>query len=184
MSFSARYLPAVLLTILSLPILLWAQAVSKQPVKGPRGSVSGRVTIKEKGAEGVVVSLRNSDFRNPFESLPRATTDQDGFYRIPNVAPGSYEVSPSAPAFVPSELREPRGKTVLVGEDENIDNINFALVRGGVITGKVTDADGRPVIQQQVNIYRAEVFEQQGQGQPRQIFSSGNSQTDDRGIYR
>src|SRR6185369_4820797 len=58
MSFSARYLPAVLLTILSFPISLWAQAAPKQPAKAPRGSISGRVTIKEKAAVGVVVSLR------------------------------------------------------------------------------------------------------------------------------
>ena len=181
MSFSACYLPAVLLTILSLPTLLWAQVAPKQTTKA-RGSISGRVTIKAKGAEGVVVVLRKSEQMNPFETMRKATTDQDGFYRIADVAPGNYEVQPSAPALVPTDLKEQRGKPVLVGEDENVEDINFALVRGGVITGKVTDADGRPVIQQQVNIFRVEVFEQQGQ--QRQIFSAGAGQTDDRGIYR
>jgi hypothetical protein len=186
MSFSTRYLPAVLLTILSLPTLLWAQGVSKQAAKAPRGSISGKVTIKEKSAPGVVVSLRKTDSTNPFEQSQKGTTDQDGLYRIANVPPGSYEVTPSAPAFVPADPQAPKGKTVLVGEDENIDNINFALVRGGVITGKVTDADGRPVMQQQVNIFRVEMFEQQQQQgqQMRQYFPSGGGQTDDRGIYR
>jgi len=40
MSFSAHYLLAVLLTILSLPTLLWAQAVPQQPTKAPRASIS------------------------------------------------------------------------------------------------------------------------------------------------
>ena len=181
MSFSARYLPAVLLTILSLATSLWAQATPKQTSKAARGSISGRVTIKEKSAEGVVVSLRK-DLASPFEAAQRATTDQDGFYRIANVAPGTYEVTPSAPAFVPSNAKEPKAKTVLVGEDENIEDINFALVRGGVITGRVTDADGRPVIQQQVNIFLVASFEQQSQ--QRQIFATAGGQTDDRGIYR
>jgi hypothetical protein len=182
MSFSARYLPAVLLTILSISTSLWAQAVAKQTSKAPRGSISGRVTLKGKGAEGVVVMIRKSEPTNPYEAMQRATTDQDGFYRIANVAPGNYEISPSAPAFVPSDWKEPKSKSVLVGEDENVENIDFALVRGGVITGKVTDADGRPVIQQPVNIFRVEAFDQKSQQD--RVFASGGGQTDDRGIYR
>src|SRR5215207_7883962 len=186
MSFSAHYLPAVLLIILSLPISLSAQATPKQTVKTPRATISGRVTIKEKGAAGVVVSLRKSDFTTPFDQLPRAMTDHDGFYRIANVPPGSYDVTPAAPAFVSATTKEQRAaKTVLVGEDEDIESINFALVRGGVITGRVTDADGRPVIQQQVFIFRSDAFEQQPQGQPqRPVFAASGVQTDDRGIYR
>jgi len=112
-------------------------------------------------------------------------TDAQGFYRIANVAPGAYEASPSTPAFIPADSKEAKGKTLLVGEDENVEDINFTLVRGGVITGKVTDADGHPVIQQQVYIYRAADFEQ-GRGQPSspQVFAAGGAPTDDRGIYR
>src|ERR1044072_1026471 len=78
MSFSARSLPAVLLTILSIPISLWAQAAPKQqPTKAPRGSISGRVTIKEKPAIGVVVSIRKGEQRDPFEGGLRGTTAQE-----------------------------------------------------------------------------------------------------------
>lgn len=187
MSFSAHYLIAVLLTIFSFPTSLWAQSAPKTP----GGSISGRVTIKEKGVFGVVVALRKIEPGNANERVPRVTTDQDGFYRFMNVAAGSYGVSPSVPAFVPANARDARdaidrrGKTVLVGEDENVENINFALVRGGVITGKVTDGDGRPVIQQQVYIYLASDFEQRrGQQLSRQYFGVGSVPTDDRGIYR
>lgn len=185
MSFSAHYLFAVLLTIVSLPISLQAQSAPKETLKIARGSISGRVTIKEKGVFGVAVALRKSDPGNAVERIPRAMTDQDGFYRITDVAPGTYDVSPSAPAFVPTEAREPRGKTVLIGENENVENINFTLARGGVITGRVTDADGHPVIAQQVFIYRAGDFEQRrGQPQQPQIYAAGSASTDDRGIYR
>lgn len=182
MCFSARYLPAVLLTLLSLAPSLCAQSTTKQTSKVPRGSVSGRVTIKEKGAPGVIMGLRRSESFNPGEPYLRATTDHDGFYRIGNVAPGSYSITPSAPAFVMVETRDSRIKSVLVGDDENVEGINFALVRGGVITGRVTDADGRPVIEQQVNVYSTDVFEKQFPERP--IFPVNSVQTDDRGVYR
>jgi hypothetical protein len=65
-------------------------------------------------------------------------------------------------------------------EGERVDGIDFALIRGGVITGKVTDADGRPVVEQRVNLISA-----QAPTNPRQpINSFSGVQTDDRGIYR
>jgi hypothetical protein len=186
MRFSARYMPAVVLAFLSLTASASAQTVTRQTNKAPRGTVSGRITIKEKPAAGVVVGMRRSDNFMPFEPYQKATTDQEGFYRITNVAAGTYEILPSAPAHVMADLKDSRSKSVIVGEDENVEGINFAMVRGGVITGRVTDADGRPVIQQQVTLYSADAFDQpQGpQAQPRQVFQTGSGQTDDRGVYR
>ncbi|HKG81415.1 MAG TPA: carboxypeptidase regulatory-like domain-containing protein [Pyrinomonadaceae bacterium] len=182
MSFSGRYVPAVLLACLSMTGSLFAQSTTKQTSKAPRGTVSGRVTIKDKGAAGVVIGIRKSEDFSRLEPMLRATTDQDGFYRLTNVAAGSYNLIPSAPGFVTADPKDMWNKTVILGEDENVEGINFALVRGGVITGRVTDADGRPVIEQQVNIFRVEAFEQQSR--QREIYSAGSAQTDDRGIYR
>ena len=182
MSFSIRFLSAVVIVLVSPPASLWAQSAAKQPSKAARGSVSGRITIKEKGVPGVVVSMRKVDNLPPLGPYQRATTDQDGSYRITNVEPGNYEVTPVTPAFVPAGTKDNvKTKTVLVDEDENVDNINFALVRGGVITGRVTDADGRPVIQQEVNLYFATAFDRVPQ---QQVFRATAVQTDDRGIYR
>ncbi len=150
MSFSAPYLAAVLLTILSLSTSLFGQSTTKETAKVPRGSISGRVTIKDRGVPGIAIGWRKGDVYTPFEPYQKTTTDQDGFYRISNLAPGSYSIQAAAPAFVVSDTGRQKG--VLVGEDENVEGINFALVRGGVITGRVTDADGRPVIEQQVNV--------------------------------
>ena len=179
MSFSAPYLAAVLLTILSLSASLFGQSTTKETAKVPRGSISGRVTIKDRGVPGIAIGWRKGDVYTPFEPYQKTTTDQDGFYRISNLAPGSYSLMAAAPAYVVSDTGRQKG--VLVGEDENVEGINFSLVRGGVITGRVTDADGRPVIEQQVNFYQAEMYEQKVQ---RQIYAAGSVQTDDRGIYR
>ncbi len=186
MRFSARYLSTFLLT-LSLPTLLAAQSVTPQTNKTPRSSISGRVTVKDKGVGGVLVALRkNNEIQMPNDPVQKAITDPDGFYRITSVAPGNYEVFPTLPAFVPTERRDVRSKLVLVGDDDNVEGINFAMVRGGVITGRITDADGRPLIQQQVNIYQEGAFNQpqlpQRPSPP--IFPVASVQTDDRGIYR
>lgn len=187
MRFSASYLCTALLTALSFPTLLFAQITTVQTSKTPRSTVSGRVTIKEKGVGGVMVALRKSEVQMPYEPLQKATTDPDGFYRITNVAAGNYEVAPTVPAFVPAVKGDARAKNILVGDDDNVEGVNFTLVRGGVITGRVTDADGRPLIQQQVTIFQENAFNQLPQQQQqiqRPIFPATIAQTDDRGIYR
>ena len=181
MCFSARYLPTVLLTILSLSASLCAQSTTKQPGKVPRGSVSGRVTIKENGAAGVVIGLRKGELYTSGEPYLKATTDQDGFYRFGNLTPGNYSLVLAAPAFVMTR-KDSQSKNVVVSEDESVEGINFALVRGGVITGRVTDGEGRPLIAQQVKVYTVEVFERRLKDQP--VYPEREVQTDDRGIYR
>ena len=184
MSSSLVRAVTVSLVILLPSLRVFAQTqVTPKPVKS-LGSVSGKVTIKGKGAPGVVVALHRPDFFNPFESTARATTDQDGNYKINNVAAGAYQVSFGAVGYVPAKNIS-GFRNIAVGDGENIENINFALVRGGVITGKITDADGRPLIEQAVRLFRADIPDQPGQqdqAQPRQ--SINESITDDRGIYR
>ena len=182
MSSSTRFFAFVLLTLLCASGSLRAQSQSKTTAKTPGGSVSGRVTIKDKPAVGVTVGLRKTAQVLPMEKTYRAITDQEGVYRIANVPAGTYEIAPAAPAYVAAtDANYPRGKNVIVGDDEEVEDINFSLVRGGVITGKITDADGRPLVQQPVYLYRASDFQQQPM---RQVFSANSVQTDDRGIYR
>ena len=182
MSSSTRFFAVVLLMLLCLPVSVFAQSQTKTPVKTPRGSVSGRVMIKDKPAAGVTIGLRQTMNIFPNEKSFRAITDQEGIYRISNVPAGTYDIMVVAPAYVNPELAVgARGKNIIVAEDENVEDINFSLVRGGVITGKITDSDGRPLVQQNVYIFRAADFQQQPM---RQVSPTGSVQTDDRGIYR
>jgi len=181
MRSSARSALLAFLTLLCFASSLSAQSPGKPPApKASVGSVSGRVTIKDKPAAGVMVGLRKSDMMSPYEQFSKAVTDANGSYRITNVPPGAYGVAPVVPAFVSPDVDG--RKSVLVGEDENVEGINFSLVRGGVITGKVTDADGRPVIQQQVEVYRVDALDKRTPQRP--AYPEFNGQTDDRGIYR
>ena len=52
------------------------------------------------------------------------------------------------PALVPASQLG----SVVVSEGEQVEDVNLLLVPGGVITGKITDSEGEPVIGQAVRI--------------------------------
>ena len=184
MRFTKPSLAVVLSFLLGLTSASLSAQVKVAPTK-PAASISGRVSIKDKGAAGIVVGLRRSDMPGPYEILPHAATDQDGNYKIQNVQPGSYEVIFVGGAYVSADPPNSRGRSVVVAEGENVEGIDLALVRGGVITGRVTDADNRPIIDQPVELFRADAFKPPANQQPRQpVFPINRTMTDDRGIYR
>ena len=160
-----------------------AQSQTKPIKKMLTGTVSGRVTIKGKGSPRVVVGLRAREFGpQPAPSI-KASTDQDGYYRISEVPAGIYQVEPIAPGWVIADAPGygARGSGLLIKEGEAVDGIDFALLRGGVITGKVTDAEGRVVIDEPINLFRLDPINQRGSAYS---FAPRGFQTDDRGIYR
>lgn len=144
-------------------------------------SVSGRVTARGKGVPAVTVFA----FTQPFmgQGAPvKAVTDQDGNYRLTNIPPGNYQVSPFAPVYISAEPTPggSRGKSLILSEGDDVQNIDFSLERGGVITGKVTDAEGRPAIEERI-ILTAEVQNKTDGSAP--VYGE-RYMTDDRGVYR
>jgi protocatechuate 3,4-dioxygenase beta subunit len=142
------------------------------------GSISGKVTIKGNGVAGIVVGARPTRQSGPRRTTLMATTDQQGNYRLANIAPGQYEIIPAAPQFVPAQ--QAPEKTLVVAEGEDLENVDFALVRGGVVTGKVVDADGKPVIEEPVQLFSIGGPE----GNPMVLMNLFAGNTDDRGVYR
>jgi Carboxypeptidase regulatory-like domain len=163
----------IVCTLLLLSTVVSAQSQSAVD-KPATSTISGKVTVGGKGVWGIVVGLVISDqYRSNFHPTRfRSTTDEDGNYRITNVPPGTYEVIPASPSYVATEGR----KSLVVGKNETVANIDIALERGGVITGKVTDADGRPVVEEEVSVLAATTTH-------RALYFR-NIRTDDRGIYR
>jgi hypothetical protein len=169
-------------------LICWAAATaSAQAAQAPgTNTVTGRVTVNDKPAQGVAVVLLPMSAYGPPErkAVARATTDEDGRFRLTNIAAGRYQVMPITPTFVvpgrSSSFRE-HARNVSLMDGETIEGIDFALVRGGVITGRVTDADGRPVIGENVRLALA------GQSNNQRgafFFNPFMYQTDDRGVYR
>ena len=149
------------------------------------GSITGRVTLATKGVAGVTVTITMSG--DAFSGLGlklSAITDDEGRFRLSNLPPRTYVVWPFVPAFVVAEATGvyPLGKNVTVVAGETVEDINFTLTRGAVITGKVTDTTGRAVTDERVRILPV-------QDHLRRLVSSiypsiNDIRTDDRGIYR
>jgi protocatechuate 3,4-dioxygenase beta subunit len=155
-------------------------------------TISGRITVEGQPAPGVeVILLRDDDWRRidfglGISPLTAATTDSEGRYKLSNVAAGPYVLMAHAPAYVvqTSERRRRNnsGKPLNVAENDNLENVDVTMTRGGVVTGKVTDEDGRPVIAESVTIFR---LDQQGKRVETDAFEPfGREETDDQGIYR
>jgi len=152
--------------------------------------ISGRVTIDGEPAQGAEVMLRRGDDRRiqlgvGIPPILTATTDAEGRYKFSDVAAGGYIVSVHAPAYalqVERRRRSDAGKGLNVSENDNLENVDLTMTRGGVVTGKVTDEDGRPVIAESVTVFR---LDQQGKRIQTNAFEPfGREETDDQGIYR
>jgi len=177
----------LVLVLLSFTVAASAQTAANKAT----GVITGRVTAGGQPAAGVDVILRssaNSDVVDILQSTPAvtATTDGDGNYRLAGVAPGGYRVVAYAPAYIieGNITAFTPGKPVNVAEGEAVENINFSLTRGGVVTGTVTDPDGRPVIAESVKAYKLDENGKRQKSGVTVFDLTGGWQTDDRGVYR
>src|SRR5688572_14785432 len=94
------------------------------------GSITGRVTMANKGVAGVMVTITMSGDALAGSGLKlSALTDDEGRFRLTNLAPRTYFVWPFVPSFVVSEATGiyPQGKSVSVLEGEAAEEINFTL---------------------------------------------------------
>ncbi|HSE15879.1 MAG TPA: carboxypeptidase regulatory-like domain-containing protein [Pyrinomonadaceae bacterium] len=170
---SARLAIASVLLIMSAIASAPAQT---NPDKTPSGgNITGKVTLKNKGIAGVVVFAEEQYVQRPTRSNYRGTTDQTGTYRIANVPAGTYTITPVAPSL--AFENELTNNAIVVNEGETVEDVNFSMVPGGVITGKVTDAEGRPVIGTFVSLMPVET-------KLVSVRETDSIRTDDRGIYR
>ena len=155
--------------------------LQNKAIKKPTGSVSGRVTVKGKPKGGIIVGVRTGEIGPQVGPLRKAVTDADGNYRVTDLPAGTYRVGPMASAFiVPDSTPGRLVKSVMLEEGENVDGLDFSMLRGGVITGRVSQADGRPVIEERITITAADEVDRSGQPGPPGLAG----QTDDRGVYR
>jgi 5-hydroxyisourate hydrolase-like protein (transthyretin family) len=150
--------------------------------------VSGLVTIKGKPAKGVAVFLQPQRRMESGtdETTPSAKTNENGYFRITGLKAGRYVPISLTPGYIMSkgwtDYTMARGAAFEIAEGEVIDNFDIDLIPGGVITGRVTDSNNRPLVEEQVQLWCL--------GKNGTTFDFNTRlirkmlTTDDRGVYR
>ncbi len=163
--------------LLLIPVILALICGSAFAQEEPTtGTINGRV-VNDRGEAmaGATVMLRPVGSFNPGR---QATSDVEGNFRFSGLEPGLYTVSGFTPAYVlpPSDL-DSTPSFYRLG-----DSVRLEFVRGGVITGTVTNSAGEPVVGVRVRALR--IRDAKGQSARSVQFGSVERATDDRGIYR
>lgn len=132
------------------------QPSTRSPARAPRpgesapmGSavIRGQVLAADTGAP-----VRRAQVRivSP-ESRSGGTTstNNDGSFEVKNLAAGRYTVIVSKGGFVAMQFGQRRpnepGTPIELGDGQTAERVNFALLRGGVIAGRIVDDLGEPV---------------------------------------
>src|SRR5688500_4523025 len=128
---------------------LVAQAPSRDAVAPPAvgtARISGRIIAVDTGNP---IARAQVQINSPV--LPKARqvmTDASGRYEITDLPAGRYKLFVARLGFVTIEYGQSRpfepGRDLELFDGQTLDGIDFALSRGGVITGRVTDQNGEP----------------------------------------
>lgn len=165
-------------------LLLCIAAHAQVPASAPKsseapttttGTITGRV-VNESGQPLAGASLYVRTVNSGY--APRATTtDGEGNFRVKGLEPGLYIISAQAPAYTISFDPTTPPTYYRMG-----DSVKLELIRGGVLTGTVTNSLGEPVIL--VNVRAMMVRDGKGEALKIPSFGFREDMTDDRGVYR
>lgn len=157
----------ILLALISIPVHAQEETTS--------GAIGGRV-VNERGEpmSGATVLVRPV---GTFAQGRSTTSDSEGNFRFSGLEPALYIVNGHSPAYIVQTQEGDGASYYRVG-----DSVRLEFVKGGVITGTVTNAAGEPVVGVRVRAFR--IRDTKGKGSPASQFGTIERATDDRGIYR
>jgi hypothetical protein len=183
MTILMRAVVFTVLAALALPHLATAQRPAQrrsQRVDSQTASITGKVSTADTGVpiRGAEVRL-SSDGR--YNRL--GTTDGDGRFELRDLPAGDYRLTVSRTGFITMQYGQRRpfeaSSSIVVAEGATTE-ANVALIRGGVIYGRVLDQFGEPLAATRVQVLRSRTV----QGQRRVQSVGAPDQTDDTGAFR
>jgi hypothetical protein len=149
------------------------------------GTIGGKVTIDGKAAEGVRVILVPAEktiSSNWTDFNMQTLVGEDGSFKLSGVPQGTFVLTAVGRGYVLADrgISGLPGKTIILHEGEGLEDVDLVLSRGGVITGRVADAEFRPLIGERVSLHLVDI---DGRSRPIGLMNQ-NAETDDRGVYR
>lgn len=184
-------LPLVLITSGVVSALAQSQPAAKSTASPPpapvekrnrnenppaTGSIKGRV-VADDGQPVVNATLMAQSVNGP-PSIRPAQVDSEGKFSLNDLPPASYVVFAAAPGYIDEAMATgdpndwPRH---LIGAQ-----LKIKMIKGGVITGKVTDSKGDPIVGVPVHA----VALNNPSTSATDFLGGGGAESDDRGIYR
>jgi hypothetical protein len=159
-----------------------APARDTKAPKAPTALIRGRVTAADNLAPlrraHVVLSAAGA------QKSYSATTDNQGRYEFNELPAGRYTLVASKSSYVTLQYGQRRafesGKPIDLADGATLDKIDFALPRGGVISGTITDDLGEPVAGVRVTAMRSRYQE----GKRKLLPIGRTAETNDLGQYR
>ncbi len=156
------------------------QAQPAGPATGT-GIIAGRVVTAGSGlpAGGVRVTLNGAELRGTRTAL----TDDDGVFAFPSLPAGTFTVRGTRTGHISGTYGQKQpglaGTPISLAAGQQMKDVSVEIARGGVISGIVFDEKSRPSVSTPVRVMQWTM-----QSGERVLTTSGNSSTDDRGIYR
>ena len=155
-----------------------APAEKRSPNENPpaTGSIQGRVVADD--GRPVVNATLMAHATNGQPSVRPAQVDSEGKFSFDDLAPATYIVFAVAPGYIDEAMSTgdpndwPRH---LIGSQ-----LKIRMIKGGVITGKVTNAKGDPIVGVPVHAIALNGLS----SSPMDFIGASGAESDDRGIYR
>jgi hypothetical protein len=108
-------------------------------------------------------------------------TDASGRFKLTGVPPGRYRATATRSGFVRPVSKSGQAPPPLtLAPGQAVDGLTLEMVPAGVITGRVVDQNGEPLVNAQIQQFRYVEI----QGERRLMPFGGAVSTDDRGVYR
>src|SRR5262249_29508057 len=104
-------------------------------------------------------------------------------FKVTGLSPGAYSLSTRMPGYV--ALSDSSGDSSGPRMHRIGENVAITLIKGGVITGRVTDEFGEPMVGARVTAYRVRTLEGRPELDSKVMDASdAGRDADDRGVYR